>query len=140
MAHDRSLHYDLQKFAESVKNRTTVYHGLAAVMIDRTPFDQFQPTVLGSFWDASFAEYASLLQIIMYFLKPRSHFHGAVYGELRSITERRTVTLRRYPSTSAKSSGFFRRYPWRAVKLRRRQIYRDKKLSVRNFFWRSVHG
>ena len=30
-------------------------------------------------------------------LKPRSHFHGAGYGELRSITERRTVTLRRYP-------------------------------------------
>ena len=67
-------------------------------------------------------------------LKPRSHFHGAVYGELRSITERRTVTLRRYPSTSAKPSGFFRRYPRRAVTLRRGQIYRDKKLSVRNFF------
>ena len=60
-------------------------------------------------------------------LKPRSHFHGAGYGELRSITERRTVTLRRYPYTSAKPSGFFRHYPWRAVSLRRRQIYRDKK-------------
>jgi len=68
VAHDHTLHYDLQKFAESVKNRTTVYHGLAEVMIDRTPFGQFQPTVLRSFWDASLAEYAPLLQIIMFFL------------------------------------------------------------------------
>jgi len=78
VAHDHTLHYDLQKFAESVKNRTTVYHGLAEVMIDRTPFGQFQPTVLRSFWDASLAEYAPLLQIIMFFLSISAFAIGVI--------------------------------------------------------------
>ena len=79
MAHDHALHYEIQKFAESVKNRTTVYHGLAEVMIDRTPYAQIQPTVLGSFWGASIAEYAPLLQIIMFFLSNWQLEHKAAF-------------------------------------------------------------
>jgi len=47
-------------------------------MIDRTPYAQIQPTVLGSFWDTSFAEYAPLLQIIMFFLSISAFAIGVV--------------------------------------------------------------
>ena len=78
VAHDDSLHYDLHKFAESVKNHTTVYHGLAEVMIDRRPYAQIQPTILSSFWGASIAEYAPLLQIIVFFLSISAFAIGVV--------------------------------------------------------------
>jgi len=47
-------------------------------MIDRPQFAQFQPTVLGSFWDASLAEYAPLFQIIMFFLSISAFAIGVI--------------------------------------------------------------